>query len=129
MIRGRDSVAKWRHLAVNSRRFARVRDMIPWKHCDGRTAAFGPRSAIRVEACKHSAGHTADDSVGKERADVGDSRRVKARVLRGLSGFQPGPIGPPWGRELMPKAPLFFHHFGVSIGDSVGYGSHVCAGS
>jgi Transposase len=62
---------------------------------------------------------------GKECAYVVDSRQVKPSVLLGLPGCHP-PLGrSPWGRMLMPKAPLFFHHFGVPIGHSLIYRSHI----
>ena len=51
--------------------------------------------------------------------------QVKPSVLRILSGLQPASSRAPWGRVLMPKAPLFFHHFGLSIGDSLIYRSHI----
>jgi hypothetical protein len=45
--------------------------------------------------------------------------RVKPSVLRGLSGCRPRSGCLPWGRVLMPKAPLFFDHFDwIPIGNS-----------
>src|ERR1022692_2313493 len=83
------------------------------------------------QACsEYSAAHTSGSPVGKECAYAVDSCRVKPSVLRGFSGCQQGSGGRPWGRMLMPKAPLFWRHFDwKSIRDGGTIDLNVCAGS